>query len=82
MGAIRAVCFSLAYVAGFAYLLLQAFWVMRLASASVVSAQSDRTGLRTIHPELPDENGVTTNEELWIVRYSDKEGVASPEALV
>jgi len=55
---------------------------MRLASASVVSAQSDRTGLRTIHPELPDENGVTTNEELWIVRYSDQEGVASPEALV
>ena len=54
--------------------------MMRLFSASVSSSASDRTGLKTIHPELLDENGVMTNEELWAVRFSDKEGIVIPEA--
>ena len=54
--------------------------MMRLSSASAVSSQSDRTGLKTIYPELLDNNGVMTNEELWAVRFSDKEGVVFPEA--
>ena len=72
--------FPLAYAAVLTCLLLQAFRMMRLSSASAVSAPSDRTGLKTIHPELLDENGVMTNEELWAVRFSDKEGVVIPEA--
>ena len=72
--------FPLAYAAVLTCLLLQAFRMMRLSSASAVSAPSDRTGLKTIHPELLDENGVMTNEELWAVRFSDKEGVVLPEA--
>ena len=72
--------FPLAYAAVFMCLLLQAFRMMRLSSASTVSAPSDRTGLKTIHPELLDENGVMTNEELWAVRFSEKDGVVFPEA--
>ena len=29
-------------------------------------------GLKTTHPELLDENGEVTNEELWAVRFSDE----------
>ena len=72
--------FPLAYAAVFMCLLLQAFRMMRLSSASTVGASSDRTGLKTIHPELLDENGVMTNEELWAVRFSEKDGVVFPEA--
>ena len=72
--------FPLAYAAVFMCLLLQAFRMMRLSSASTVSAPSDRTGLKTIHPELLDENGVMTKEELWAVRFSEKDGVVFPEA--
>ncbi len=54
--------------------------MMRLSSASAISSQSDRTGLKTTHPELLDENGVMTNEELWAVRFSDKERIVIPEA--
>ena len=72
--------FPLAYAAVLTCLLLQAFRMMRLSSASAVRAPSDRTGLKTIHPELLDENGVMTNEELWAVRFSEKDGVVFPEA--
>ena len=54
--------------------------MMRLTSASSAQASSDRTGLTTVHPELLDENGAVTNEELWSVRFSDSEGVVVPEA--
>ena len=70
--------FPLAYVAVATGLLLQAFRMMRLSS-SAAKAPSDRTGLKTVHPELLDENGVMTNEELWAVRFSHKEGVMFPE---
>ena len=72
--------FPLAYAAVLACLLLQAFRMMRLTSASSAQASSDRTGLTTVHPELLDENGAVTNEELWSVRFSDSEGVVVPEA--
>ena len=72
--------FPLAYAAVLTCLLLQAFRMMRLTSASVSSLSGDRTGRKTIHPELLDENGVMTNEELWAVRFSGKEGIVIPEA--
>ena len=70
--------FPLAYAAVATCLLLQAFRMMRLSS-SAAKASSDRTGLQTVHPELLDENGVMTNEELWAVRFSHKEGIVFPE---
>ena len=72
--------FPLAYAAVLTCLLLQAFRMMRLSSTSAARATRDRTGLRTIHPELLDENGVMTTEELWSVRFSGNEGVVVPEA--
>ena len=71
--------FPLAYAAVLTGLLLQAFRMMRPSSASKASASKDRTGLKTTHPELLDENGEVTSEELWAVRFSD-EGVVLPEA--
>ena len=72
--------FPLAYAAVFTCLLLQAFRMMRSTSASRGSSTSDRTGLKTTHPELLDENGVLIDEELWAVRFSDRESVFLPEA--
>ena len=71
--------FPLAYAAVLTCLLLQAFRMMRPSSASKASGPSDRTGLKTTHPELLDENGVLTDEELWAVRFSDKDGIVIPE---
>ena len=71
--------FPLAYAAVLTCLLLQAFRMMRKSSASQTRASSDRTGLKTTHPELLDENGDVTNEELWAVRFAD-EGLILPEA--
>jgi len=53
--------------------------MMRPSSASKPGISNDRTGLKTTHPELLDENGEVTNEELWAVRFSD-EGLILPEA--
>ena len=53
--------------------------MMRASSASIPSTSNDRTGLKTTHPGLLDENGEVTNEELWAVRFSD-EGLVLPEA--
>ena len=72
--------FPLAYAAVLTYLLLQAFRMMRLGSLPVFSGSNrsqDRTGLKTVHPELLDENGKVTDEKLWVVRFSDLEGFAS-----
>ena len=67
------------YVAVFTYLLLQAFRMMRSSFDSEASASKDRTGLKTTHPELLDENGEITQEELWAMHFSD-EGVFMLEA--
>ena len=64
--------FPLAYVLVFICLLLQAFRMMKISGNSALAAQSDRTGLPTVHPELLDHNGRVTSEELWAVRFSDQ----------
>ena len=71
--------FPIAYAAVLTCLLLQAFRLMRPSSTSKPSTSNDRPGLKTTHPELLDENGEVTNEELWAVRFSD-EGLVLPEA--
>ena len=78
-GTVIAGLFPLAYAAVLTCLLLQAFQMMYPSSASQASAMNDRTGLKTTHPELLDENGEVTSEGLWVVRFSD-EGVVLPEA--
>lgn len=73
--------FPLVYAVVFIGLLLQAFRMMRLSSGSSPAASSDRTGLRTVHPELLDDKGNVTDEELWVVRFQDlKETGWAPEA--
>ena len=75
------VLFTVAYTIVFGCLLIQAFQTMRSPAGSAFAAKKDRTGLRTIHPELLDENGNVTEEELWAVRFADfKEGKWAPEA--
>ena len=59
------------YAALFIVLLLQAFRMMRVSSNASTSFKADRTGLRTVHPELLDDNGNVTDEELWSVRFQD-----------
>ena len=46
--------------------------MMRPSFASEACALNDRTGLKTTYPELLDENGEMTQEELWAVRFSDE----------
>ena len=53
--------------------------MMRPSFDSEACALNDRTGLKTTRPELLDENGEITQEELWAMRFSDK-GVFMPEA--
>ena len=73
--------FPIAYACVFICLLVQIFQSMRRSASSGLAARKDRTGLRTIHPELLDENGNVTEEELWAVRFADlKEGKWAPEA--
>ena len=73
--------FPLIYAALFLGLLLQAFRMMSMSSNASTSFKGDRTGLRTVHPELLDDNGNVTDEELWSVRFQDlnQTGLA-PEA--
>lgn len=75
------VFFPIAYACVFACLLVQIFQSIRNSAKAGLAARKDRTGLRTIHPELLDENGNVTDEELWSVRFADsKEGKWAPEA--
>ena len=73
--------FPLVYAGVFVGLLLQAFRRMRFDAASPMEAKMDRTGLRTVHPELLDAKGNVTDEELWAVRFQDlNENGLAPEA--
>ena len=74
--------FPLIYAALFTGLLLQAFRMMSMSSTNASTVfKSDRTGLRTVHPELLDDNGNVTDEELWSVRFQDVNQTGlSPEA--
>ena len=67
--------FPIAYATVLLLLLVKAFRSMRSANLLQPSSRlksRDRTGLRTIHPELLDENGNVTEEELFVIRFSDK----------
>ena len=73
--------FPLAYVVVFVGLLLQAFRMMRVSAASSMKEATDRTGLRTVHPELLDAKGNVTEVNLWAVRFQDlNENGLAPEA--
>ena len=75
------VLFPIAYASVVIGLLVQVFQLMRRSVGSGLTAKKDRTGLRTIHPELLDENGNVTDEELWAVRFADSKDVNwTPEA--
>ncbi|QNI50921.1 putative conserved membrane protein [Synechococcus sp. RS9915] len=79
--AVLDVLFPLIYAALFTGLLLQAFRMMSMSSNASTAFKSDRTGLRTVHPELLDDNGNVTDEELWSVRFQDlKQTGWAPEA--
>ena len=75
--------FPIVYAVAGVTLLLQAFRMMRLAGGPAGSTMdrraANRTGLRTVHPELLDENGEVTTEELWAVSFSELKSAASPE---
>lgn len=81
MIAVLGALFPLIYAALFTGLLLQAFRMMSMSSNASTAFKSDRTGLRTVHPELLDDNGNVTDEELWSVRFQDlKQTGWAPEA--
>ncbi len=73
--------FSLLYGTVVIFLLWQAFRVMAKGFRSINSRANlqidkknsggDRTGRLTIHPELLDQQGRITNEELLTVRFSE-----------
>ncbi len=72
--------FIFLYLAAVLLLLWQAFRVMRrvfwadqrLSNSSLQKSnlKEDRTGRLTIHPELLDQDGKITDEELLTVRFS------------
>jgi hypothetical protein len=65
--------FPVVFTAGFVFLLVQAFRMMALSFSSngsySISKRQDRTGLLTTHPELLDQNGDITSEDLLVVKF-------------
>ena len=63
------------FAAVFVFLLVQAFRMMSLGfnmnGAASVSRRQDRTGLLTTHPELLDQNGDITSEDLLVVKFPE-----------
>ena len=55
---------ALAYSAFLAFVVVQAVRLMGLSFKA-----QDRTGLKTTHPELFDQNGSVTKEKLLVVRF-------------
>jgi hypothetical protein len=59
----------------FVFLLVQAFRMMTLGfnmnGAASLSRRQDRTGLLTTHPELLDQNGDITSEDLLVVKFPE-----------
>ena len=55
---------ALAYTAFLAFVVAQAVRLMRRSLKA-----KDRTGLKTTHPELFDQNGSVTKEKLLVVRF-------------
>ncbi|WP_114993704.1 DUF2973 domain-containing protein [Synechococcus sp. UW179A] len=58
----------LVYTAACAFVFLSGFRILFRALRHQTK-NSDRTGLRTTHPELLDENGFITNEKLLVVHF-------------
>jgi len=75
--------FPILYAAALTFLMLQAFRMMSMASTTdsrTIKKRNDRTGLQTVHPELLDADGNLTDEDLWVVRFSDQEGFAPSQS--
>ena len=70
--------FPIVFVAVFVFILVQAFRMMTLGfnmnGAASVSRRQDRTGLLTTNPELLDQNGDITSEDLLIVKFPELGG--------
>ncbi|CAK23426.1 DUF2973 domain-containing protein [Synechococcus sp. CS-197] len=66
--------FPLIYAGCLLFLLLQAFRMMRPGKALLSRAmeRKDRTGLVTTHPELLDDQGELTKDDLLVVRFPDQ----------
>lgn len=92
MDALISQIFPVIYGACFLLLLWQAFKVMRRGFSAVprpgdarpeaqtLNQVGDRTGRPTIHPELLDEDGQLTRENLLTVRFGDENGDAADRA--
>ena len=67
--------FPIVFTAAFAFLLVQAFRMMTLGFSTngsrSISKRQDRTGLLTTHPELLDQNGDITSEDLLVVKFPE-----------
>jgi hypothetical protein len=67
--------FPIVFAATFVFLLVQAFRMMTLGlnmnGVSSSSRRQDRTGLLTTHPELLDQNGEITSEDLLVVKFPE-----------
>ena len=71
--------FPLVYGAAFVLLLWQAFRVMG-QGFKAAHPERDRTGKVTVHPELLDQDGRLTEEDLLTVRFSnDQENSENPD---
>ena len=70
-----AALFPIVFAGIFAFLLVQAFFMMSLGfnvtGSSWSSEVQDRTGLLTVHPELFDQNGEITSEDLFVLKFSE-----------
>ncbi len=85
MDALVSQIFPVIYGVCFLLLLWQAFRVMRQGFNAVprpgdptaAVRPGDRTGRPTIHPELLDEQGRITREDLLTVRFGDENGEAA-----
>ena len=67
--------FPIVFAAVFVFLLVQAFRMMTIAlninGVASLSRRQDRTGLLTTHPELLDQNGDITSEDLLVVKFPE-----------
>jgi hypothetical protein len=67
--------FPIVFAAVFVFLLVQAFRMMTLGfnmnESSSLPRRQDRTGLLTTHPELLDQNGDITSEDLLVVKFPE-----------
>ena len=65
---------ALAYTVFLTFVVIQAVRLIRLSLKS-----KDRTGLKTTHPELFDQNGSVTKEKLLVVRFDRPKPVLPSE---